>query len=361
MTRRQILAAAVPWAVVSPASRTALAVAMPLSPVVHLAAMPLAAAVPDRPSIPLRLSVWPNNEESTAIAAKDLQISVNGKPAKLTRLGAPNDPLVLNIVLDLIGDLTLVEHARETLITEIEKTTAATALLRAQDGLRVLADPGSPKAKVTEQIRAVNISGRAGLLETIAPAATLADSILRGARVRAALLYITDGLITQYREDYTNPVVNSSDANDMSRRFPEGLVKEKIRQLKTELAATLVPIFIVHLNYQSDRLNEAYQTGLLDLAASSGGEAGVCRTVSDIAPAIARAFARIATLQVVEVDARLGKSRQFEFAMEAAGQTLHYRSRYVPSMQGPPVQGLPAQGPPKQGSPKPEAAGKESK
>jgi hypothetical protein len=168
------------------------------------------------------------------------------------------------------------------------------------------------------------------LLETISSAAALADAVLRSARVRSAVLYVTDGLITQYRQDYTNPVVNSSDANDMSRRFPEGLVKEKIRQLKEELAATLVPVFIVHLNFQSDRLNEAYQIGLLDLAASSGGEASFCRTPSDVAPAIEKAFARIAQLQTVEFDARPGKSRQLDLLLSAPGRTLQHRSRYVP-------------------------------
>lgn len=293
-----------------------------------------AAAVPDRPNaIALRLSLWPNDEEPVGV--KELKITVNGKPVKPARLGANTDPLVLSVVLDLIGDLTLVEPAREALIAELEKTKATTAILRAQDGLRVLADPGSPKAKLMEEVKNVTVGGRAGLLETIAPAATLADSVLKGARVRSSVLFITDGLITQYREDYTNPVVNSSDANDMSRRFPEGLVKEKIRQLKTELTATLAPVFIVHLNYQSDRLNEAYQTGLLDLAASTGGEALFCRTPSDIAPALAKAFARVNSLQVVDLDARPGKSKQIEFAVEAPGRPLQYRSRYIPPQVAP--------------------------
>jgi hypothetical protein len=295
-----------------------------------------AAAVPDRPNVvALRIPLWPNDDQTGAVAAKDLQVSVNGKPVKVTRLGALTDPQVVSVVLDLIGDLTLVDPAREALIAEIEKTKATIAILRAQDGLRVLADPGTPKDKLAAEVRGVNVGGRAGLLETIGQAATLADAVLKGAHVRSAVLFVTDGLITQYREDYTNPVVNSSDANDMSRRFPEGLVKEKIRQVKTELAATLAPLFIVHLNYQSDRLNEAYQTGLLDLAASSGGEAVFCRTPSDVAPAIAKAFARIATLQVAEVDARLGKSRQLELTVEASGRPLQYRSRYVPPQAEP--------------------------
>ena len=287
------------------------------------------AAVPDRPlPVTLRLSLWP--KEGDRLTAADVKVTVNGRAAKVNRLSGAGDPLVLSVVLDLVGDLTLAEPARQALIAEIENSKASIALLRAQDGLRVLADPGTPRAKLVDEVRAVTINGRAGLLETVHQAATLADLVLRSARVRSAVLFLTDGLITQYRQDYTNPVVNSSDANDMSRRFPEGLVKEKIRQLKDELAATLVPVFIVHLNYQSDRLNEAYQTGLLDLATSTGGEAGFCRTPSDIAPVIQTAFAQIASLQVADVDARLGKARQFEFAVEAPGRDIHYRSRYAP-------------------------------
>lgn len=289
----------------------------------------LGAAVPDRPApVALRLSLWP--KEGEPLVAKDIVVAVNGKPAKVNRLSSPNDPLVLSVVLDLVGDLTLADPAREALIAEIEKGKASVALLRAQDGLRVLADPGTPRAKLAEAVRAVPISGRAGLLETISQAAVLADAVLRSARVRTAVLYLTDGLITNYRQDYTNPVVNSSDANDMSRRFPEGLVKEKIRQLKDELAETLAPVFVVHLNYQSDRLNEAYQTGLLDLATSTGGEATFCRTPSDIGPAIQLAFTRLAALQIAEVEGRMGKSRQFEFSVEVPGREVQYRSRYAP-------------------------------
>lgn len=289
----------------------------------------LLAAAPDRQaSVVLRLSVWPR--EGEALTAQGLTVTLNGKPAKVNRLGTPTEPLLLSVVLDLIGDLTLAEAARQALLAEIENTKSQVALLRAQDGLRVLADPGTPRPRLAEIVRELPISGRAGLLETVVPAATLADRVLRSARVRSAVLFLTDGLITNYRQDYTNPVVNSSDANDMSRRFPEGLVKEKIRQLRDELARTLAPIFVVHLNYQSDRLNEAYQTGLLDLATSTGGEATFCRTPSDIAPAIQMAFARTAALQMLEVEGRLGKARQFEIAVDAPGREVQYRTRYEP-------------------------------
>lgn len=289
----------------------------------------------------VRLSLWP--KEGEALTAPALKVSINGKPVKVSRLGNAADPLLLSVVLDLVGDLTLADAARQALLAELENTKAAVALLRAQDGLRVLVDPGTPRGQLLEAVRAVPISGRAGLLETVAQAATLADRVLRSARVRSAVLFLTDGLITNYRQDYTNPVVNSSDANDMSRRFPEGLVKEKIRQVKDELSGTLSPVFMVHLNYQSDRLNEAYQTGLLDLATSTGGDATFCRTPSDIAPAIQAAFARAAALQVLDVEARLGKARQFEITVDAPGREVQYRTRYEPPAPVRPAEPKPAE------------------
>ncbi len=278
----------------------------------------------------LRLSIWPREAEGPVLA-KDLTVTIDGIKAKVNRVGTPSDPLLLHIVLDLTGDLTLVDPARNSLIAEVHKSKAVVSILRAQDGLRVLEDPGTPKSKLESTLRELTIAGRAGLLDTIAPAARLSDAVLRGARVRSAVLFVTDSLIANYREDYTNPIVNSSDANDMSRRFPEGLVKEKIRQIKEELAPTLSPVFIVHLNYLSDRLNEAYQSGLLDLATSTGGSADFSRTPSDIPINIERAFARISSLQVADLDARLGrKQNALKIAVEAQGMQLQARPSYLP-------------------------------
>jgi hypothetical protein len=281
----------------------------------------------------LRLSLW--TADGSPIDAQTLKIAIDGAPAKLIRLGSANDPLLLHAVLDLTGDLSLVDPAREALIAEIHKTAATVSLLRAQDGLRVLEDPGAPKSKIEETLRGLSINGRAGLLDTIGPAAALSDAVLKGARVRSAVLFVTDSVITNYREDYTNPVVNSSDANDMSRRFPTGLVKEKIRQIREQLSTTLSPVFLVHLNFLRDTFNEAYQTGLLDLAVSTGGAAGFCRTPADIPERIAEAFARAASLQVAEVEVRVGrKQRPYKIAASAAaGVQLQCRPSYLPAVR----------------------------
>ncbi len=285
-----------------------------------------AAAPPEK--ISLRVPFLPNE----VVKLAEMKATLNGKPARLTRLASDQEPLMLLVVLDLAGDLSLVDPARQALVAEIEKLPAnvSVAVLRSQDGLRVLEDPGTPREKISETIRGLAISGRAGLLDTVYTSVRLADSLLAKAHVRTAVLFVSDSLITNYREDYTNPVVNSSDSNDMSRRFPEGLVKEKLRQLKAEMASTLTPFFLVHLNYQSDRLNEAYQTGLMDLSSSTGGEAKFCRSVGEIPGAVTAAMERVVRVQAVELESTAVKAKQWDISLEAPGRQLQYRLHFTP-------------------------------
>ena len=123
------------------------------------------------------------------------------------------------------------------MIAEISKLpqTAWVGLLRAQDGLHVLADPSPDRQPLIDAIHSLSNSGKPGLLETVQSALSLADALIRKSPVRVSVLYITDGSIYSYRGDYTNPVINSSDPHDLSRRFPETLIKEKISKLAENL------------------------------------------------------------------------------------------------------------------------------
>jgi len=298
---------------------------------IPLLAGALAAAAPppvkSTASSKLRVAFWPDQGEPvTALTAR-----VNGEDARVVRIQRPDDDLLILLVLDLAGDLSFVDPARKAAIEEIQKLNANTqvGLLRAQDGLRVLEDPGASRETLTSRINELTISGRAGLLDTVSTAAALGDAILAKTRVRVALLYITDSSIYNYREDYTNPVVNSSDSGDMSRRFPEGLVKEKIRQLSAALGPTQTPLFVVHLNYQNDRLNEAYQTGLLELATSTGGAADFCRSLADIPASIGRMFQLISTHQTAEIEIKPGKAKQWDVVLSAEGRMLKFRNRFL--------------------------------
>jgi len=209
----------------------------------------------------------------------------------------PNSDEVILIVLDLTGDLSLIDAAKQALITEICKLpqNAWVGLLRTQDGLHVLADPDADRQPLLDAVRSLSNSAEPGLLETVQSALSLADAIMRKPPVRVSVLYITDGNIYSYREDYTNPVINESDPHDLSRRFPEALITDKISKLVEDSSSLEAPLFVVHLNYRRDRLNVAYQNGLETLADATGGRSDVCRSVAEIPAAISAIFARISS------------------------------------------------------------------
>jgi hypothetical protein len=233
----------------------------------------------------LHLPVWAQGER---LSPDTLTASINGTPAKITRLAMPEDDLVLLVVLDLTDDLAAVEQARHELIHRIEAfpPNFYVGVLRAQNGLRVLTEPTADREVVAAAIRSSSVGGRAGLLETIERAAQIGSSVIRASGVRVAVLYLTDSDIGNYRENFTNTTVNSSDFGDLSRRFPDVLVRERISRTLRNLSTTEAPVFISQLTYRTDQLNLAYQTGLISLATSTGGTASISRSVSEIPSAI---------------------------------------------------------------------------
>jgi len=225
------------------------------------------------------------------------EAALNGKAVPVTAQIGPGSDQVILVVLDLTGDLTLVDAAKQALVAEVSKLTpnAWVGLLRTQDGLHVLADPGATRQPLIDAIHSLSNSNEPGLLETVQSALALADGVMRKSPVRVSVLYITDGSIYSYREDYTNPVINESDPHDLSRRFPEALINDKISKLLEASSSLEAPLFVVHLNYRRDRLNLAYQNGLETLADATGGKCNVCRSLAEIPEAIAAMFARISS------------------------------------------------------------------
>ena len=243
----------------------------------------------------ISISAWVETNNCTL--PPKFEAAVNGKAVSVTAQLGPESDQVILVVLDLTGDLALIDAAKQALIVEISKLpkNAWVGLLRTQDGLHVLADPGADRQPLLEAIRSLSNSTEPGLLETVPSALSLADALLRKSPVRVSVLYITDGSIYSYREDYTNPVINESDPHDLSRRFPETLIGEKISNLLEDTDSLEAPLFVVHLNYRRDRLNVAYQNGLETLAEATGGKSGACRSVAEIPEAISGMFARIST------------------------------------------------------------------
>lgn len=296
-------------------------------------ALGLGGAAAERPKSLLRVPAWveARNGEGAPLEPGDLRARVGGVPARVVRTLGPQDEMMLVLILDFTEDLSLAELAKDALAAEIRKLPAQlhVSLMRAQDGLRVLADPTAEREPLVEAVRTLPVSGKAGLLESLPAALRLTEAILSRAAVRVALLYVTDSSISNYRDDYINPVINYSDRHDLSRRFPEALVKEKIARLERQVAAFQTPLFILHLDYRGDRLNEAYQTGLMQLAAALGGASQFCRSRQEIPVAVASTFERLQRLYRVDVELPDRRPKQIQLQMETSGGGLSYRNRFV--------------------------------
>ena len=236
-------------------------------------------------------------EEDPCGSAPKFEATFNGKPAPVTsQLGPGSDQMIL-LVVDFTGELSLVDAAKQTLMAEISKlpSNAWVGLLRDQDGLHVLADPSPNRQPLLDTIKGLGSMGKPGLFETVSPALALADGMMRKSPIRVSVLYITDSNIYSYREDYTNPVINGSDPHDLSRVFPDALIQDKISKLVGEVSSLEAPLFLVHISYRGDTLDESYRNGLLTLADATGGKGQACRSVGEIPDAIAAAFTRIST------------------------------------------------------------------
>jgi len=278
-----------------------------------------------------RVTAWTSSEKIT-----DVKATVEGKNARVLRVKGPAEELLLLIVLDVTGDLTLVDAARQAAVAEIAKLPPSVwaGVLRSQDGLRVLLDPTVDRAAASSALSGAAVSGRAGLLETIEPAARLASSILHKTSVRAAVLYLTDSNIHNYREDYTNPVINMSDSSDLSRRFPDALIREKSAKLADVLAETDAPVFVTHLAFLRDRLNEAYQTGLQQMAEASGGQALFCRTLGDIPSTIEQVFQKVQSMWSIDLEVPGGCPKNITVQLASEAADLQYRTRLVNGSRG---------------------------
>ena len=296
-----------------------------------LLSLPLSAAPGKGALRQIRIPVWLDVDPGVTFTARDFSARMEGGESRVLALKGPQDDLMVLLVLDLAGDLTYVDPAKDALIEEIRNApeNVWVGLMRAQDGFKVLADPTRDRDAIAQLIRDLPVSGKAGLLDTVEIGEQLADSILIKAAVRVGVLYVTDSDVANYREDFTNPVINSSDSHDLSRRFPEALIQEKISKIEANLAGRQAPMFIVHLRYLTDRLNEAYQNGLKRLAETTAGNTAFCRSTGEI-PAAVRAAVKMLVSHyslTLAVPEKVPRSFQVQLQSEKT-RGLGYRSRF---------------------------------
>src|SRR6476646_1544430 len=156
-----------------------------------------AIAFAEQPILRVPLSV----QSDTLLTAKDFKAQVYGlESVKVARVRTPEDDMVLMVVMDVVGDLALVDPARQALANRLKRLpdNVLIGILRAQEGLQVRLDPTADRAAIENSIMSLPVSGKAGLLDTIATASQVAESVGVKTGVRLAILYVTDSEVRNY-------------------------------------------------------------------------------------------------------------------------------------------------------------------
>lgn len=265
----------------------------------------------------LKTSVWIQEPLGS------LQVKLGGKPVEVLSVQTPDDDLILLIVMDTVKHLDRTDAAREAVVEKLASLGPKyfAGVLSAQDGLLVRLDPTRRRKRLHEELAAIEVRGAAGLLDVVEQASRVADRTLGAARVRAAVLFITDGGVADYRGDYTIPVVNPSDRRDLSRRFRSQLILTRVRSIVDTLELAQAPFFFLHLARQYDDLNEVYQNGISQFAAVTGGEALFAQGLQEIPHLVERLLDRIARHSVISLQAACNGLQKLEVrASEGAPQ-----------------------------------------
>jgi hypothetical protein len=278
----------------------------------------------------LKVPVWvetPDGQLWQEGKRQSFKIFLDEQETPVKSFQGPRNSTILLIVFDTVADLARVEQARTALHEKLKELPQHywVGLLRAQDGLAVLQEPTANRELLLEKTQAIQVNGKAGLLDTLEPLAQLATTIQQKASVRLSVLYITDSGVANYRADLLNPVINSSDSGDLSRRFADRAVQERLSGLAQTLATFTIPFFVLHLEYRGDTLNLAYQSGLEKIASNSGGLALFCRTNDEIASSLGTLMQRLRATYVVGIETPHRKRNTTKLRIEvsdATGQPL---------------------------------------
>lgn len=277
----------------------------------------------------LKIPVWVEEADGkfwNEAKRQTFKVFVEEKEVPIKSFQGPRNSTILLMVFDTVASLARVDQVRAELSEAIKGLPENywIGLLRAQDELSVIHEPTSDRESLVKKIQTAPVAGKAGLLDTLEPVSRLATGMLQKAGVRLCVLYVTDSAIGNYRADYLNPVINSSDAGDLSRRFSDRAVQERMSRLVESLAEFTAPVFILHLEHRSDTLNLAYQSGLERIAAVSGGSAIFCRTADEIKPSLDRLLARIQSVYFLGIDAPNTKRQPVKVRIEVRSEAKHF-------------------------------------
>lgn len=246
----------------------------------------------------LKTPVW------TEGTATGLEVTLDGRPAEVTSALAPDEHLILLLVMDTVKYPDRVDAARDALVSKLRELGKKyfVGVFTAQDGLAVQLDPVRGRNKLRDALQALDVRGMPGLLDVVEKASQIADRTLAAAPVRLAVLFVTDGAIGDYRGHYTIPVVNPSDQRDLSRRFRDQLILARIRHAVDALESAQAPLFFLHLARRFDDLNEVYQNGISEFARVTGGTALFAQGLQEIPTMVGRLLDEIASHTVLTIE-----------------------------------------------------------
>jgi hypothetical protein len=287
-----------------------------------------------RPVFTVRVPIWVvtgDTDQPATLSLPMLSVEARGRSVAPEFLLGPDSDLFLLIALDLTGDAAAAADAKDALAAEIGKLPqrAYISALNCQDELRVLQEPTTDRSRVLAAIQSVEVTGKAGLLNCIERVESVADAILARSAVRVGVVFVTDATIQNYREDLINPVINSSDPNDLSRRFPEQLVQNAMAALERRMGPSLAPMFVVQLNSQPDRWNVAYYDGLKAVVQNSMGDAQFCVTRAAIRDSLESVFARLRSHYSASVAIPVHGDAVVLEIQSTSGTRLTYRSHFT--------------------------------
>ena len=263
---------------------------------------------------PVKTPVWTDGAQG------GLSVALGGETVPVLSVETPDDQLIVLVVMDTVKYLDRTDAARKTIVESLTRLGPQyyAGVMSAQDGLTVHLDPVRGREKLRDKLDSLGVRGVPGLLDVVEQVSHIADQTLAAAKVRVAVLFVTDGQIADYRGGYTIPIVNPSDQRDLSRRFRSQLILQRIRTIAAELQMAQAPLFFLHLARKSDSQNEVYQNGINEFAQVTGGRALFARGVQEVPGMVRTLLNEIAAHSVLTLEMDCDGIRRLEVRSNGA-------------------------------------------
>lgn len=205
---------------------------------------------------------------------------------------APAPATVVLVVLDLSGSVDTATAVRAGLEQVVDELPARTwiGLIGVNNGFRSIVSPTRDRAALQREIEAITPSGYPGLLDHLETIESIAGQVRRAGQVDVAVVAITDSDAHDYRSNYGDQRVNSSDQHDLSRRFPGRDLQSKLQRMNRRLEGDQAPLYVVQTSPRGDTLNRLYNNGLQRFCATLGGDSWFAQSRAEIPLDIEAAF-----------------------------------------------------------------------